>query len=274
MTIAAGFLCKDGVLLAADTEITFSGGKGKTYASKIFHVSSTNLNCYLTYAGSPYFAKELVHELGQALDDAPPSQSPLKTIKATYLAYLDEQFAKSPETETASVLVALREGTKVNLYLGSDRHFTQVRGYEVLGIGMEQAEALFNPLHASWMTIYEAIYMAIYALRRVKGFVQGCGGNSEILAIKDKPSFLGLVSFTSDEIKEIEEDFDFFDQHLRPLLFAVADLEVSRSSFQQRLTHFGGALKKRRAGKLRAHEREMERLRKLREKYESDEMGR
>ncbi len=68
MTIAAGFYCKDGVVLAADTEITISGGAGKTYSSKMLTISSP-LGCHATYAGSPDVAKELVHELSQSLQE-------------------------------------------------------------------------------------------------------------------------------------------------------------------------------------------------------------
>src|ERR1700740_3854311 len=66
MTIAAGFYCRDGVVLAADTEITISGGAGKTYSSKMLTISPP-LGCYATYAGSPDVAKELMQELRQSV---------------------------------------------------------------------------------------------------------------------------------------------------------------------------------------------------------------
>ena len=58
--------------------------------------------------------------------------------------------------------------------------------------------------------------------------------------------------------KEIEADFEFFDQQLRPLLFAFSDLSLSKSAFQVHLRRFGRALKERRAKNLRAHEEDLE----------------
>jgi 20S proteasome alpha/beta subunit len=58
MTIIAGFRCENGVVLAADTEITLDGGTGKTYESKIF-VLDSGLGCHLAYTGVSDFAAEL-----------------------------------------------------------------------------------------------------------------------------------------------------------------------------------------------------------------------
>jgi hypothetical protein len=77
------------------------------------------------------------------------------------------------------------------------------------------------------MTIAQAGYMAIYALQKVKGLVQGCGGKTEIFEIDDNPKVLPLASFEVQDVREIEADFEFFEQQLRPLLFAFCDLSES-----------------------------------------------
>jgi len=253
MTIAAGFRCKDGVVLAADTEISVLGGTGKSYSSKMFEINS-GLGSHLTYSGSPDFTKELVQELKQSVAGK-PQQSALQALKETYRDYYDAQLPDS-DRDTTSMLITLREGKKVHLYVARNRHFAPVRQYEALGIGSEQGEALFNPLHSQWMSTAEAKYMAIYALRRVKGFVQGCGGKTEVIEIGDKADVLSLYE-VMQEIKEIEADFDFFDQQLRPILFTFSDLWVNKSAFQARLRQFGRALKKRRAASVRAYEKDM-----------------
>lgn len=254
MTIAVGFRCKDGVILAADTEMSFSGGTEKTYGSKLFELNS-ELGCHLTYTGSADYAKELVYELKQSVRGK-PWETALKSLKATYQTYWDANSSNDPDA--ASILVSLREGNKVRLYAGRNRHFHQARQYEALGIGSEQADAIFNPLHSPWMTIAQAGYMAIYALQKVKGFVQGCGGKTEIFEIDDDPKVLPRSSFEVQDVREIEADFEFFDQQLRPLLFAFSDLSLSKSAFQVHLRRFGSALKERRAKNLRAHEEDLE----------------
>lgn len=254
MTIAAGFRCRDGVVLAADTELTFSGGTGKTYGSKMFSLDG-KLGCNLTYAGSADYVKELVYDLKQATQGQ-PWQEALKALKTTYQTYWDANLQHDQEGSVTSILVTLREGKKVHLYLGRGRHFLPVRQYEALGIGSEQAEALFNPLHSQFMTILQARYMAIYALRRVKGFVQGCGGKSEIVEVEDSSDVLSLSQFDMPDIKEIEADFDFFDQRIKPLIFAFSDTWVNKTAFQVLLREFARALKKRRTSNLRKYDRE------------------
>jgi 20S proteasome alpha/beta subunit len=56
MTVAVGLVCNNGVVLAADTEVTYVGGTGKRYESKIFPIRP-EAGCYLTYTGNPDFAK-------------------------------------------------------------------------------------------------------------------------------------------------------------------------------------------------------------------------
>jgi 20S proteasome alpha/beta subunit len=254
MTIAAGFRCKDGVLLAADTEISFSGGAGKTYGSKLFQLD-TKLGCHLTYSGSADYAKELVYDLKQSVKGN-DWEIAVEGLKTTYQTHWDANFSHDPDG--ASILVTLRAGKKVQLWVGRNRHFHQARQYETLGIGNEQAEAIFNPLHATWMTVAQARYMAIYALQKVKGFVQGCGGKTEIIEIDDDPDVISLATLEVQDVKEIEADFQFFDQQLRPLLLAFSDLSVNRTAFQAHLTKFGSAIKKRRAKNLKVHEKELE----------------
>ncbi len=57
MTVAAGFVCSNGVILGADTELTLT--TGKTNESKIFPINPKQ-GCYITYSGDSYAAKDLI----------------------------------------------------------------------------------------------------------------------------------------------------------------------------------------------------------------------
>ena len=62
MTVAAGFVCKNGIVLCADTEIT--AGTGKYQQSKIVHLFSA---CYAVYAGDSPFVAEIVPRLREKI---------------------------------------------------------------------------------------------------------------------------------------------------------------------------------------------------------------
>lgn len=64
MTIAAGFNCKDGVVLCSDTQITQAAGE--SYESKIFCIKA-EADCHLAYAGYAEFIKEFVAELKEII---------------------------------------------------------------------------------------------------------------------------------------------------------------------------------------------------------------
>ena len=231
MTIAVGFRCLDGVVLAADTLITFEGGTGKKYESKLFTVNAP-LGIYLTYAGDPDFAKELVRSLQVSTLGRGEKQA-LSIVKQTYQTFYREHYTEPPKSEKSSawILVTVLEGSAISLYQARERHFTKIPNYAALGIGFEHAEAIFSPLYRAWMSVEDGSYTARYALRKVKNFVQGCGGSTEIQIIRDN----GQISF-GDSLpqvsKEIEEDFDYLDSQFIPVLLTFSDMRVDKKSFR------------------------------------------
>jgi 20S proteasome alpha/beta subunit len=195
MTIAAGFRCQGGVVLCADTEITL--GLGKTYQSKLFTISH-RLGCYMTYCGSADFAKELVGDLRPKLDQLSADQA-LPIIRDAYRESFTRACDPKDESTWTSVLITLRHKTgrkhRVSLYTGRGQHFAPEYKYATLGIGQDQSEALFNWLYMDEMTVSDAIYMVVYALRLVKEFVPGCGGETEYAEVFDDENSFALGIF-------------------------------------------------------------------------------
>lgn len=61
MTVAAGFVCNNGIVLGADSEITHSE-TSKTNESKIIRIHPSG-DVFLTYSGDTYFVRDLVARL-------------------------------------------------------------------------------------------------------------------------------------------------------------------------------------------------------------------
>ncbi|HVB98755.1 MAG TPA: hypothetical protein VNJ12_05405 [Candidatus Dormibacteraeota bacterium] len=256
MTIIAGFRCKNGVVLAADTEITNLGGTGKTYESKIFTINA-QLGCSVAYTGDSDFAKELVDELRVATKNK-TSEEALTAAKLIYREFWHEHYTKPPQDEKshAFILLTLREGKKVTLYVGRTLNFPKIPEYAVLGVGQDLAEALFKPLYKSSATTTEAVYMAIYALWRVKGFAQWCGGDTEAVEVEDQDQPDTLDSPPLQDNREIEQDFDFFDEQIRPLLLAYPNLYIKPKTFRALLRRFEKNINQYRAKRFRENERD------------------
>lgn len=126
MTVAVGLVCNNGVVLAADTEITY-GVAGKKEESKLFQINR-NCGCWLTYTGHCDFAKELVDRLRGKSDAFSPSGSSLNLIRSEYNQMLDIQ-EKHPKEERsfAEFLITLRVPNDWSIH-GATTHLYQLRG--------------------------------------------------------------------------------------------------------------------------------------------------
>jgi len=240
MTIAAAFRCNDGVLLAADTLITFVGGSAKKYESKLFQIN-VDLDIHLAYAGDPYFVKDYVEEL-RKLTTGKTESDALSLAKQVS----KRMFRERRKEFCAGMLLTIREGSSVSLYLAEETHFTKVDKYAVLGIGFEQAEALVNPYYRARMGLAESEYLARYVLYKVKKFVQHCGGDTEIKKVRDDGA-LRLHIFKQVTVRtsqEIEDDFAYLDRKLLPLLLAFSDLKIDKKTFRKLLNESNRALEK------------------------------
>jgi hypothetical protein len=111
----------------------------------------------------------------------------------------------------------------------------------------------------------------IYAFRAVKGFVQGCGGSTEVKEVGDSDLFLAEFAIGSTQTeKETEEDFNFLDQKFRPLIIAFSDMLIEKAEFAALLKDFSKALIEHRARRLRTHQKRRDDMDNLRREIEQD----
>jgi 20S proteasome alpha/beta subunit len=275
MTIAAGFCCSDGVVLAADTLMTLPGG-GKTYRPKLFKINEKE-SSYLAYSGTEAFAKGLVSKLQQGTVGR-SGNTFLKTVEGIYKHFWREHYTEVPKAEKtwAHVLITFRRDNKIALYRTSLHHvYPVVDSYAVLGIGEDAGEALFKPLYRAGMETYEAAYMVIYAFQKVKKYTEGCGGETQIRSISNPNRGISLVRFANFEmvperpLQEIEGDFNLFDEVIQPALLAYPDLDgTNQKQFKGLYVQAMKRLEHARAAKYRKREREERRLRLESSKYE------
>ena len=249
MTVAAGFVCHNGVVLGADTEISF-GVAGKRQESKIFPINRA-MGCYLTYTGHSDFVKELVDRLREETKNADTDEI-LATMKRCYqeMRDLQQQKTTAEDRTWAHILITVRKDIRepwkaklLNydtwLYLARDDHFFRVEKYAVLGIGEEHAAAIIDPLYMRLST-REVIYTALYAIRKVKQSVQGVGGPTELIEIVSNDS-LPFADFGVEETQQIEREYEFLERELRPLLIAFPS-EMVEENFQRTLDRFAQRL--------------------------------
>lgn len=224
MTIAVGLVCNNGVVLAADTEITY-GATSKKEESKLFRISH-ELGCWATYTGVSDFAKEFVDRL-RNLEKALSPSGALSLIRSEYNQMLDVQRKRhKDERSYAEFLITIRIPSEKSIY-GATAHLYQLRGdhcfsvdsYAAIGAGEEHASSLFQTLHHPFNLTIEAIETAIYAIQKTKRTVQFVDGRTEILDIASDAES-DVIDLGKEEIKAIEESYNFLENEFRALIRA------------------------------------------------------
>lgn len=242
MTIVAGFCCKDGIVLAADTLISFEASK--SYESKIFDISvSGYAPCLVAYASEDVNAsKGIMEQLRGAIAGLKGRKDRERALKAVIREIHQERYTSASKDEKIflRLLIANRDDheEKWGLYSVSGRDFFPVETFFQLGIGQAIGRTIFEPHYRSNMTMWEAKFLAVYGLSIIKQYTQYVGGESEIFLLED--DWLGLAPIPVDNASDLEKHFLFFDRIVTPLKlsFAAFGNEFPNGTFEKRLQSF------------------------------------
>ena len=260
MTIAAGFRCKDGVVLCSDSQIS-RGDFGNKYESKLFTLNHLT-DCYLVYAGFTQFVKELVPQLKE-IASKHEGAALLRGISKCYKAFHRRYFTKGPRSEKsfADIVFSIRDGKEVSLHVGSGSHCYPEAEYASTGTGVPVAEPFFSAFYSRWLSVREVTHLSVYALKYIKGLAAGVGGNSHIVFIPDKsepPIFPASGwQLTDEEVGEIEKEYEFLHEQTRKFLLAYPDMEGL--DIAKDLQRIAVVLKRQRDKKSRSAARQRER---------------
>jgi len=197
MTIAAGFRCRDGVVLCTDSEHT--AGQSKFYDHKIFQAEAANAVMYVAGAGDDLYIRSAAREIESEVQGKSLSfdQIEVAAEKAVSMIY-KEHFAiahqaSDPSAPTMTLLLAAQvEGEKeARLYrIRETGGITQV-GPGVSVVGTEAAESLMRALSDLFFggysqSVYAMRYLAVHMIHRVIRSASYCGGSPQIACLTDQ----------------------------------------------------------------------------------------
>lgn len=186
MTIALGVLASNGVVLAADTEMSW-GDARKTEGSKIVVIENAGLA--IAGAGDGGFidalSQELQHTIVRSTSDKISDIG--RAIQANLVRFYREHILpwNDPQLDV-SLLIALERGERRVLWV---THKTTLRPSVCAAIGMGSAEAdsllvqLFGLTKTPYIDIAVAQATAAYIAYVVKDRVPGCGKNTDIVRL-------------------------------------------------------------------------------------------
>jgi hypothetical protein len=237
MTIAAGFLCRDGIVLCADTEQ--QAWAMKLHGSKMgdFECANGDKVCY-AYAGNTAFALSAVQKCQNRLQSTRITNT-IVEIESILDREYRRNVLKHPDHATDGtlpyhLLLALwkRDDKKAKLYVTAQTSIHQSQNYECIGIGDSLGHYLIRPMFNRGMKDREALNMAAYALAMVKDYVPGCGGLSVFKILKDDGRIGTVTSAFDGTFDLIEKYAKSYDYMARRFLMMMVDPTLEDEHFE------------------------------------------
>jgi hypothetical protein len=218
MTIAVGFRCVDGVVLAADG--LYTQGIAKLYGQKIFLIPSNGYYA-LTIAGAGGIpslkgaVREIRKSLATAVGGRPTDLGEIQTVIETALAaYFPKHIDSAPRNQRGDMIVELlaavwiaNVGTRLLETFRATA--TEVEHHRSVGTGQWLTECLgdmFIP-DGALPTVEMTKPLAAYIVGRATRYVQYCGGQTFVRALLNDGRDDRVWK---DEIREADEYFEEF----------------------------------------------------------------
>jgi 20S proteasome alpha/beta subunit len=238
MTIAAGFICSEGVLLCADTEQT--GWAMKLHDSKVDHFEHPGGKIAYAYAGNVPFACSAIQKLRRHLQRRTFNDTMAEVEKV-----LDREYRRNvlshPDHLTDSTISyrilfgVWSPGERVRLYSTSLTAIEEVKGYQCIGMGDYLAHYLVRQHVAGGIPQRHTLIHASYALSAIKDYVPDCGGMSIYVLLQNDGRTGVLTSIHPGPCSEIQEYAKPYDVATRELLIAMVNDDGDDVHFEQYL---------------------------------------
>jgi hypothetical protein len=252
MTIAAGFMSKDALIICADTLI--SGGVVSSHQSKLGGYKFKDGAAIFAFAGHVDFAEAAIQLCGEALRDhakgQPRTHSQMAALVRRVLAseykthVIDNNYVGTIYDYT--VIVGIRSAIDgLGLYCTNQTTMKRSRrGFELIGegesIALLAARRFGDYRSYRRMEIEDITLLAAYAIGEAKRHQEGsCGGGSVILVIPKNGQIYPAFGM---DLPTIERYATKFHQYTNLLLSLF--LDIDGDNFSRELQGFPGAIAK------------------------------
>ncbi|MHB8594944.1 MAG: hypothetical protein ACYDB3_11550 [Acidimicrobiales bacterium] len=197
MTIAAGILCSDGIVLCSDTEETISEER-KINRAKMLVVQPQNWIVGLAGAGHSDWILAFIQGMGESFfDKIGNSRESIKKLDRDLRVYAEDFFlkyirayAENPQHRPQVHMLICIQSNEHHLI----RKILRVNDNAVLDSELNTCVAVGTgaPLFEHYAeniigdhsyNVKQAASIAVYILEKVKSSVSGCGGNSHIVML-------------------------------------------------------------------------------------------
>lgn len=224
VTIAAGIVASDGLILAADSHESVDDYL-KVFRPKLVDIPlmSSELKCVIAGAGDGPFIDMLVERISDALELSNPYTPEAKQqIQGAITHTCDEiwpHYTTQPDKPQASLLIGVRGNDGLALYEAGVPMIKTVDRYSYIGSGRVLALYKSKQLMPEFLPLDSAVSLTAHILDLVKKNAERCGGDTNIITLTSD----GIVEHkTQEEIETAEKGYEnvawALDTFVLPLL--------------------------------------------------------
>ncbi|MGO9037099.1 MAG: hypothetical protein ACLQKH_03865 [Steroidobacteraceae bacterium] len=231
MTMAAGFICADGIVVAADSEYTNPSSGGKWSNLKIFEYKRANYGVVITGAGDATLIRMAADHIDRALKEGDDLSDIWLTVEAVTSNIAAKCIFPDPTRPDLFLIVATRMNDGRKLLLTSDASkVAKVDNFVFVGIGETLGRTLASWLHSTDLATDVTSKIALHITYWVKKHVDGCGQETHVISLKESRR----RSLT------LYEDSFFWglNELLQPILIGCLDSKIKDEVFAERLQSF------------------------------------
>jgi hypothetical protein len=246
VTIVAGFKCKEGIVVCADTQETVgiskrnvpklriepslpTGGRGQFNPEA--HKDMAVAFCGATDNGP--FVDKLVDNAWNASKDTTTIQDACleieKSVKETYREF--GEIYQPGYCPSAEVIYGVKFAGESKLFSASGPVVNEQHGFSSGGIGSYMADFLSSRLYSGTLGIRQCIILAAYVLFQAKEHVDGCGGHSEIAVLRNAGT-CGMLEW--QHTNSLTKLVRFADRETGTILMDFANLGLDDEEFKRK----------------------------------------
>lgn len=239
VTIGIGFLCSDGIVLCSDTQVTWEQFH-KYYESKIRHGEAKKWTAAFTYSGNPAVNKMFHDKFEETIelikDRVPLNAAGIQKAVETTLDLIDV-LDRDPNALNLLCEIVI-PGEDMRLVHTEGKVVSRVESQHFIGAGDSSVIRYLAPTIAKEVSSYrvwQAINLGVYLTIQARRYVDGCGGETDVLVITPKGK---ICAYSLSDVYHIEQDLLKLEFLMDKAATALFDINMPDEQFQDHLKRF------------------------------------
>jgi len=237
MTIAAGFVARDGILLCTDSQLTSAG---KTYSPKIIRETfPVGRSVTFALSGEIEYAKSAIYDAFKAVRDLPSDAGIWAMRKAIRKAVRncerERKALRDPGDYSGGshFLIAITTASERVLFSSREAAMPSVQTYACIGSGSYLGHYIATLLRPDvTMPIWGLVPIALQMIVAAKRHDAYCGGGSHFMAIRETEGRGDFYDQSSDVT------FHDYERFSGELLLSMSQANLTADEFHERLGAF------------------------------------